>query len=152
MPGGVAHSAGESADDFANLLDEMIKAFQPCDSVEYLLVHDIARADWVKQRGSRRSWFERSKAYIEAASDREALDVEEPMSRNYSHILRPVRSQLWGVTEARTFDRAGEVSRREERGIPTGRWRCASALQSSAKGCDACWLLAGHSLAGAGRT
>ena len=121
---------GESADDFANLLDEMIKAFQPCDTVEYLLVHDIARADWVKQRVER-SQFERSKAYIEAASDREDLDVEADVAKLFRHPAGPI--ELWGVTRP-TFDEPS-MSAAEKSEDPDRPLAVCKRLQSFAKGC-----------------
>jgi hypothetical protein len=121
---------GESADDFANLLDEMVNTFQPCDSVEYLLVHDIARADWVKQRVER-SQFERSKAYIEAASDREDLDVEADVAKLFAHSAGPI--QLWGVTRPAFDEPAKSAAEKSE--DPDRPLAVCQRLQSSAKGC-----------------
>jgi hypothetical protein len=127
---------GESAEDFAHLLDELVNTFQPCDSVEYLLVHDIARADWVKQRVER-SQFERLKTYIEATSNREDLDVDADLAKLFAHPAGPI--QLWGVTRP-AFDQppksATEKSEDPDRPLEVGK-----RLQGSAKGCE---TLLGH--------
>jgi hypothetical protein len=123
---------GELADQFANLLDALVDVYQPRDTVEYLLVHDIARADWVKQR-MERSQFERSKAYIEAARDREDLDVEADLAKLFAHPAGPI--QLWGVTRP-AFD-VPATSATEKCEDPDRPLVVRQRLQGSAKGCEA---------------
>ena len=96
---------GESAEDFASLLKELVDGLQPCDSMEYRLVYDVACTDWRKQRVER-AQFEQLKTSIEAAGDQEDLEVDGELAKLFTHPAG--RYQLYGVTRP-AFDASRNV-------------------------------------------
>ena len=122
---------GESADDFASLLDELVKGLQPCDGMEYLLVHKLARAEWVNLRVER-AQFEHLKTHIEEAGDREDLDVLADIEKLFAHPAG--RYQLVGITRP-AFDEPPN-SAAEKSDDPKRPVAALKRLEGSAKGCQ----------------
>jgi hypothetical protein len=123
---------GESPQEFAMQLDELIDGFQPRNSMEFRLVHAIARADWMCQRVER-AHFERLKAHIEAAGNREDLDVDGDLEKLFAHPAGPY--QMFGLT--RPWNEKPPNSSSQNKNDPNKPFAVVQRLEGSAKGCQA---------------
>ena len=127
---------GESPQEFALQLDELIDGFQPRSGMEFSLIHEIAQADWMCQRVER-AHFERLKAHIESAGDREDLDVDGDLEKLFAHPAGP--HQMFGLT--RPWNEKPPKSSSQKKNDPNKPFGVVQRLEGSAKGCQA---LLGH--------
>jgi hypothetical protein len=131
---------GESADDFASLLEDLVDGLQPSNSMEYRLVHQIARADWMNQRAER-AQFEHLKAHIDGIGDREDLDVQADIEKLFLHPAGPY--QLYGITRPAVDEPLTSAALKSD--DPNRSVAALKRLEGSAKGCQS---LLGHWRAG----
>jgi hypothetical protein len=127
---------GESAEDFASLLDDLVNGLRPCDGMEYRLVHHIARADWMNLRVER-AQFEHAKTYIEEAGDREDLDVLADIEKLFAHPAG--RYQLYGIMRPAFDEPPNSAALNSD--DPKRPVAALKRLEGSAKGCQ---TLLGH--------